>query len=264
MEPQNNSLDVRKMGDALYPEKRLGSIFSKAYFEKLRCYLDVARNEILNALIGKKIEMSKLAGIEYHGAPGDTQRCVDALRSVLGAGEQAQTAWILSWSDGKTGEHSILLTVSSCLHILIKPGFRSGYSGTGPTGLATAIELLQLFEVDIEEFDVDEDFHRRCEAGCLLSSDLEKLTQSRPVRPSRYYEYIERPPYRGKADIRHLLVEFPAVLNPGLLDERLIDLSIGFLNNPDSAITTVFRRLEDIDRNPRQEQLPAVHSGIRR
>lgn len=198
--------------------------------------------------MGKKIDMSKLAGIEYHGTPGVTQRCVDALKSVLAAGERVQSAWILSWSDGGIGEHSILLTVSPYLQILIRPGFRSGYSGTGPTGLSTAIGLLQLFKVDIEEYDIDEDFHRRCEAGCLHSSDLKNLTQSRPVRPSRYYEYVERPSYRAKADIIHLLEEFPPVLNLGLLDERLIDLSIGFLDNPDFAITTAFRRLEDIVR----------------
>lgn len=198
--------------------------------------------------MGKKIDMSKLAGIEYHGTPGVTQRCVDALKSVLAAGEHVQSAWILSWSDGKIGEHSILLTVSPYLQVLIRPGFRSGYSGTGPTGLSTAIGLLQLFKVDIEEYDVDEEFHRRCEAGCLHSSDLKNLTQSRPVRPSRYYEYVERPSYRATADVIHLLEEFPPVLNLGLLDERLIDLSIGFLDNPDFAITTAFRRLEDIVR----------------
>lgn len=199
--------------------------------------------------MGKKVDMSKLAGIEYHGTPGVTQRCIDALRSILGSGEQLQTAWILTWSDGKVGEHSILLTVSPYLQILIKPGFTSGYSGTGPAGLSTAIELLQLFKVDIEEYDIDEELHRRCVAGCLLSSDLENLTQSRPVRPSRYSEYIEHPSYRARADVQHLLQEFPPVLNPGLLDARLIDLSIEFFNNPDSAITTAFRRLEDIVRD---------------
>lgn len=198
--------------------------------------------------MGKKIDMSELAGIEYHGTSGITQRCVDALKSVLAAGEHVKSAWILSWLDGEIGEHSILLTVSPCLQILIKPGFSSGYSGTGPTGLSTAIELLKLFNVDIEEYDIDEALHRRCEAGCLHSSDLKKLAQSRPVRPSRYHEYVERPSYRNKADVTHLLEEFPPVLNLGLLDKRLIDLSIGFPDNPDFAITTAFRRLEDIVR----------------
>ncbi|MCO8168643.1 TIGR02391 family protein [Pseudomonas sp. 21LCFQ02] len=196
----------------------------------------------------KKIDMSKLAGIEYHGTPGVTQRCIDALKNILGAGEHVQAAWILSWFDGKIGEHSILLTLSPCLRILIKSGFRSGYSGTGPTGFSTAIELLQLFKVDIEEYDIDEELHRRCEAGCLLSSDLKSLTQAMPVRPMRYYEYIECPSYRARTDVFHLLEEFPPVLNLGLLDERLVDLSIGFFDNPDSAITTAFRRLEDIVR----------------
>ena len=53
--------------------------------------------------MGKKIDMSKLAGIEYHGTPRVTQRCVDALKSVLAAGERVQSAWIWSGEDGGQG-----------------------------------------------------------------------------------------------------------------------------------------------------------------
>ncbi len=43
-----------------------------------------------------------------------------------------------------------------------------------------------------------------------------------------------------------MLGEFPSVLNFGLLDKRLIDLSMVFPDNPDFAITTAFPRLDDI------------------
>jgi gamma-glutamyl-gamma-aminobutyraldehyde dehydrogenase len=41
-----------KMGDPLDPENRLGSMISKAHFDKVRSYLDLARDENLNVLVG--------------------------------------------------------------------------------------------------------------------------------------------------------------------------------------------------------------------
>lgn len=43
-----------KMGDPMDPENRLGSMISKAHFEKVRSYLDVAREESLSVLVGGK------------------------------------------------------------------------------------------------------------------------------------------------------------------------------------------------------------------
>ncbi|MBF6034857.1 aldehyde dehydrogenase [Pseudomonas sp. P155] len=43
-----------KMGDPLDPENRLGSMISKAHFDKVRSYLDVARDENLRVLVGGK------------------------------------------------------------------------------------------------------------------------------------------------------------------------------------------------------------------
>ncbi|WP_460928529.1 aldehyde dehydrogenase [Pseudomonas sp. MC6] len=43
-----------KMGDPLDPENRLGSMISKAHFDKVRSYLDVARDENLCVLVGGK------------------------------------------------------------------------------------------------------------------------------------------------------------------------------------------------------------------
>ncbi|MBK5397475.1 hypothetical protein JFU47_12285 [Pseudomonas sp. TH39(2020)] len=199
--------------------------------------------------MGAKIEISKLAGIEYHGTPGYTQRCLDALVNLLSSGDEVKSAWLLSWFDGHTGTHSILLNIFPSQQVLIKPGFSSGYPGEGPSGLSTAIQLLQMFDVETEEYIIDRDVFQRCEAGCLLSADLEKLEQARPVRPWRFYDYIiRRPEWSEKIRSLDLLQNFPVSLSFGLLDERLIDLAVGFLENPDSAISTAFRRLEDIVR----------------
>lgn len=43
-----------KMGDPLDPENRLGSMISKAHFDKVRSYLDVVRDENLSVLAGGK------------------------------------------------------------------------------------------------------------------------------------------------------------------------------------------------------------------
>lgn len=41
-----------KMGDPLDPENRLGSMISKAHFEKVRAYLELAKDEKLHVLVG--------------------------------------------------------------------------------------------------------------------------------------------------------------------------------------------------------------------
>lgn len=200
--------------------------------------------------MGAKFEISELAGIEYHGASGYTQRSLDALVNVLSTAGNVQSARLLSWFDGHSGTHAILVNILPSLQVLIKPGFSSGYSGEGPSGLSTAIRILQMFDVDIEEYVIDHAVFLRCEAGCLLTSDLEKLERARPVRPYRLHEYIiRRPDWSDDEEYLDLLQNFPASLNFGLLDERLIDLAVGFLKNPDHSISTAYRRLEDIVRN---------------
>ncbi|MDC6379921.1 TIGR02391 family protein [Pseudomonas graminis] len=200
--------------------------------------------------MGTKIDISKLAGIEYHGTPGFTQRCVEALMNVVSTSGPIESAWLLSWFDKSIGVHSILLNISASHQVLIKPGFASGYPGEGPSGLSTVIEILEFFKVDIEEYAIGRDLHERCEAGCLLSSDLDKLSNSRPLRPARYHDYVIRRPEHGAfTRMKHLLNNFPVCLDLGLIDERLADLAVNFFANPDWALATAFRRLESTVRD---------------
>ncbi|WP_122761266.1 TIGR02391 family protein [Pseudomonas viridiflava] len=200
--------------------------------------------------MGKKFDKDKLAGIEYHGTEGLTQRCLDALVNVIGTNKKIQSAWLLSWFDGKMGEHSLLLNISPMQQVLIKPGFTSGYLGEGPTGLSKALQTLELFQIEIDEYVVDREFHEHCIKRCLLHSDLEKLKKSRPVRPTGYRDYISRSQNWERAVLDSILLqEFPVSLNLRLLDIRLIDLAVRFFDSPDLAISTAFRRLEDIVRD---------------
>lgn len=202
----------------------------------------------------KSVDVSKVAGIEYHGSDGITQDCIDALVHIINAGERIESAWLLSCfhSDG-TGGHAFLLSIFPARQALIKPGFTSGYSGEGPRGLSTALKILQLHNVDIDEFEIDSSTMQRAEAGCLTSKDIEKLEAARPIRPNRFYDYIQRnPALFREGDAREVQRCFPATLNIGLLDERLVELAIGFFDNPDFAISTAFRRLEDIVRSRTQ------------
>lgn len=198
----------------------------------------------------KTVDISKVAGIEYHGSSGITQSSIDAIVNIINSGEQIKSAWILSWFDGSIGEHSFLLSIFPARQVLIKTGFTSGYSGEGPSGLSAALKILQLHSVEIEEYDIDRAVKQRIEAGCLLSSDLDRLEKSRPIRPTRFYDYILRQPNSPReTDVRDVQQCFPAAINLGLLDERLVELAISLLKSPDSAINTAFRRLEDIVRD---------------
>lgn len=74
--------------------------------------------------------------------------------------------------------------------IAVKSGFRSGYLGEGPRGLAMALELLRQHSIDIEEFIVDERYFVRLGCSALLQSDIDLIEHGRAVRPKRLYDYV--------------------------------------------------------------------------
>ena len=70
------------------------------------------------------------ACIEYHGGPGVTQPCLDAVIRLIQFGDQITKAQILSADGDPVTEHCFLLTVNDDL-VAIKSGFASGYRGNG-------------------------------------------------------------------------------------------------------------------------------------
>ncbi len=197
----------------------------------------------------KVIDQNSLAQIQYHGSAGITESCLMAVSRIIHFGEIIKKASLLSYFDGNCGAHSLLLEVDPYTSIAIKSGFSSGYRGEGPSGLSTVLKLLIRHNVEIDEYDINRDIYERLDASCLLSSDLDAIKKQRPIRPIRYYDYIDESKYPSGFSNENLKGYFPPSINFGLLDKRLIDLALDFHENADHAINSAFRRLEDIIRS---------------
>lgn len=197
----------------------------------------------------KSLDQRKLAQIEYHGSAGITESCLMAVSRIIHFGDVINKANLLSYFDGSCGAHSLLLTVNEHTSIAIKSGFSSGYRGEGPRGLSAVLKMLIRHNVEIEEYEVTSGIHERLDASCLLSSDLDSIEKQSPIRPIRYYDYIDESRYPSGFSNDRLKRYFPPSINFGLLDERLIDLALNFHENTDHAINSAFRRLEDTIRS---------------
>jgi hypothetical protein len=85
------------------------------------------------------IDTNKLAKIQYHGEEGRTQPCSNAIIRLLQSGCQIEKVKLLTFGNS----HCFLLSVErEGGYIAIKSGFRSGYSGESPRGLAHSLILL--------------------------------------------------------------------------------------------------------------------------
>tara|TARA_R100001460_G_scaffold78348_1_gene119379 strand:- start:86 stop:1012 length:927 start_codon:yes stop_codon:yes gene_type:complete len=215
----------------------------------------------------QEFNKDQVAGIEYHGTAGITSHCLDAIARLIQFGQTIEKAELLTFDS----QHAFLLTIEYGVLVAIKSGFGSGYSGEGSRGLAKALLLLQRHCDEIEEYAVTEELFERLEQSCLLSSDLEWLERSHPVRPAHYYDYIfdqywddeeltlndlisrrdsdssEHIP-RNSVENRVLNRLFPAAIPFGILDNRIVDLALKFKHDPDAAIMTAYKRLEGIIR----------------
>jgi hypothetical protein len=127
--------------------------------------------------------------------------------------------------------------------ILIKSGFTSGYLGEGPRGFSYVLSVLEAHGAEIVEYEVSPEFIERCEYSALLQSDLEFLKSARPVRPSRWYDYVFEEHW--DPDKRMLWREFPPVIPFAIIDQRLTDLALTFWKNPNDSLLTGYKRLED-------------------
>lgn len=184
------------------------------------------------------------ACIEYHGIPGGTRDCLDAVLRLIQYGEVITNVQILT-SRGKTvSEHCLLLTYGVGDEILIKSGFTSGYGVEGPTGFSYVLSVLEAHGAEIVEYEVSPEFIERSHYSALLQSDLDFLKTARPLRPSRWYDYVYEE--HGDPDTRLLWREFPPVIPFAIIDRRLTDLGLTFWKNPNDSLLTGYKRLEDI------------------
>jgi len=191
----------------------------------------------------RKDALSKLASIQYAGVGGSSADCQGAVIRFL-QHDRINLCRIPSWE----GAHCLLLTINSGDLVAIKSGFRSGYGGEGPHTFSYALQLLEAHNIEIEEFDVDEDFLERVDASALTTADLEQLESSRRVRQRSSRDYILEQHWL-QAERRTLWREFPKIIPFGVIEPRLIDLALTFWDAPDERLLVAFRKLEDIVRD---------------
>ena len=189
-----------------------------------------------------RITLKSLAGIGYAGAAGSSADCCTAVLQLLFYGRRIVSAMILT-SDHS---HCLLLTVGEGDLIAVKSGFASGYAGEGPRTLSFVLEVLLAHAVEIEELGVTSDMLARLDSSALMAADVEQLKSARPIRPSRWYDYIF-----DHSDTRPngtLFEETDPRIPLGLIDPRIVDLAIHFEDEPDNRLLIGYRRLEDLVR----------------
>jgi hypothetical protein len=184
------------------------------------------------------------ASIEYHGIPGATRECLDAVLRLIQYGEPVTNVKILTSRGTTVSEHALLLTYGVGDEILINSGFTSGYGGEGPTGFSYILSVLEAHGAEIAEYQVSSEFIERCENFALLQSDLDSLVSAKPVRPARWYDYVFEEHWDPQS--RLLWREFPPVIPFAIIDRRLTDVALAFWQNPNDSLLTGYKRLEDI------------------
>jgi len=181
--------------------------------------------------------------VQYLGRLGITRSCIEAVARLLQCGEQINMARLLT-----SGEiHAFLIQNQQGELFAVKGGFRSGYYGEGPKGLAVVLHLLDRHNIEVEEFEVKSKLIDRLNSASLSRSDLEKLVLASPVRPLRWHEYIYQQAEGGRLN-DDLSRYYPLELPFGVIDARIFDLALRFEGDPDGAVVGAYRRLEDIVR----------------
>jgi len=189
----------------------------------------------------KRSKKKQSAGIEYSGLAGMSASCRDAVMRLLQFGDRIERARILSCSK----VHCLLLTVNPGSLIAVRSGFASGYGGEGPRTFSFVLRLLEAHGTEIEEYEVDQELIDRVDMSSLTTADLEKLEGARPVRPTRWYDYVSDEHWE---ELGSLWKHFPPVVPFAVIDSRITDLAMRLLEQPDESLLTGYRRLEDLVR----------------
>lgn len=187
---------------------------------------------------------AKLAGIQYVGESGITQKCKNAVINLIHAGEKIYDVKILTVEGYYSNFHALLLTLEFNTQVVIKGGFASGYDGAGPKGYTFVLNLLNQYTDNINEYIISGSIFERISNSSLTVKDLEYINSIQRVSPARWYDFV--PLYNeNKSDI---FGEFPLIIPMALLDKRLTELALEFRTNPDNAIISGYRKIEDIVR----------------
>ncbi len=183
------------------------------------------------------------AGIEYLGLARISQACQEAVIRRVQYGEKIAQALILT----SAGTHCLLLGNGIGDQAAVKSGFASGYGGEGPNAFSYVLQLLDAHGTEIEEVEVEPELLDRLDDSALTVADLHLINTARPVRPLTWYRYILDDD-RNSDKHGRLWREFQPVIPFAIIDPRLIDVALGFWDDPDAKLVTGYRRLEDVIR----------------
>ncbi|OTG74022.1 TIGR02391 family protein [Acinetobacter sp. ANC 4169] len=181
--------------------------------------------------------------VDYLGEAGITQTCLFSLHNLI------QTHADLSYALLLTSEqsHAFILKDSSENYYVIRAGFTSGYFGEGPKGLAIALSLLKRHQIETEEILVSTKLLNKLNSSSLSDQDIDFIFQQEIIRPIRLHDYIY--PFENEVtQTTKSKCYYPLELPYSIIDDRIFDLALLFKQDPDSALTKAYKRLEDIVR----------------
>ncbi len=130
------------------------------------------------------------------------------------------------------------------MRTVIRDGFASGYGGEGPRGLSQAILLLANRGWELKEVEVTQKCFDSFVDATITESQIEKVLAGRHRPLSKVYDYVTERDV-DRADERNVWEDLPALIPLPLINRRLLDLAIRFWQDPDAALNTAYRRLED-------------------
>lgn len=180
---------------------------------------------------------------DYLGESGVTETCLYSLCNLIQTHADLSYALLLTYEQS----HALILKDESNTYNIIRSGFTSGYSGEGPKGLAKALTILNKHQIEIEEILITSKVMDKLNNTSLSDQDIDFIFREKVVRPIRLHDYIY--PFSYKVSKASKLKRYyPLELPYSIIDNRIFDLALLFKQDPDSALTKAYKRLEDIVR----------------
>lgn len=181
--------------------------------------------------------------IDYLGEAGITETCLYSLCDLIQIHSDLNTALLLT----NDQSHAFLLKDLTENYYIIRSGFTSGYPGEGPNGLAKALTILRKHQIETEEVVIPAKLLNKLNKSSLTDQDIDFIFQQKIVRPIRLHDYVY--PFEGEVkQTSNLKRYYPLELPYSIIDDRIFNLALLFKQDPDSALSKAYKRLEDIIR----------------
>lgn len=179
---------------------------------------------------------------DYLGEAGVTKTCLYSLCNLIQTNADLSYALLLT----NDQSHGFILKDQSDSYYIIRSGFTSGYPGEGPKGLAKALTILNKHQIETEEVTIPAKLMNKVNNSSLCDNDIDFIFREKVIRPLRLHDYIY--PFQNEVASSHLKRYYPLELPYSIIDDRIFDLALLFKQDPDSALTKAYKRLEDIVR----------------